>query len=61
MKDGGLTRLELGLSLLAPFVLLVIAGGLGGLAAILFLLGALGGLGLAAAVFGADSRDGGDW
>ena len=53
--------MELGLSLLAPFVLLVIAGGLGGLAAVVFLLGALGGLGLAAAVFGADSRDGGDW
>ena len=61
MNGGGSTSLEIGLSLVGPFALLGIAGSFGGLAAILFLLGALGGLGLAAAVFGADSRDGGDW
>ncbi|MGZ5298553.1 MAG: hypothetical protein ACXWDU_02650 [Actinomycetota bacterium] len=61
MRNGGLTRLELGLSLLGPFVLLAVAGSLGGLAAIVFLVGAMGGLGIAAAAFGADSRDGADW
>jgi hypothetical protein len=61
MNGGGLTRLELALSLMGPFVLLAIAGTLGGLAAVVLLLGALGGLGIAAAAFGADSRDGADW
>jgi hypothetical protein len=61
VNHSGLTRLELGLSLVGPFVLLAIAGSMGGLAAIVFLLGALGGLGLAAVAFGADSRDGADW
>lgn len=61
MNRGGLTRFELGLSLVGPFVLIGIAGTLGGLAAVVFLLGALGGLGIAAAAFGADSRDGADW
>ena len=61
MRNAGLTRLELGLSLLGPFVFLAVARGLGGLAAFVFLVGALGGLGIAAAAFGADSRDGADW
>jgi hypothetical protein len=61
MNRGGLSRLELGLSLVGPFVLIAIAGTLGGLAAVVFLLGALGGLGIAAAAFGSDSREGGDW
>lgn len=61
MNRGGLTRVELALSLAAPFVLVAIAGSLGGLAAIVLLLVALGGLGIAASVFGADSRDGADW
>ena len=60
MNDG-LSRLELGLSLLGSFTLLIIAGSLGGVAAILFLVGAVVGLGFAAAAFGADSRDGRDW
>lgn len=57
VNDGGLTRLQLCLSLVAPFVFFAVAGSLGGLAAIVFLLGALGGLGIAAAAFGADPRD----
>ena len=61
MNGDGLTRLELFLSFAVPLALLVIAGTLGGAAAIVFLLGALGGLGFAAAAFGADSRDGNDW
>jgi hypothetical protein len=61
MRNEGLTPWELGLSVLAPFVLLVVAAELGGIAAFVFLVGALGGLGIAAAAFGADSRDGRDW
>jgi hypothetical protein len=61
MNGGGLTSLEIGLSLVGQFARLGIAGSFGGLAAILFLLGALGGLGIAAAMFGTDSRDGPEW
>lgn len=61
MNHTGLTRVQLVVSLAGPFVLLAIAGTLGGLAAIVLLLGALGGLGIAAAAFGTDSRDGADW
>lgn len=61
MKDRDLTGIELGLSLIGPFLVLVIAAGMSGWVAIALLVGVLGGLGFAAAVFGVDSRDGRDW
>ncbi len=60
MRDQGLTRIELGLSLIGPFLVLAIAAGMSGWVAIALLVGVLGGLGFAA-VFGVDSRDGRDW
>jgi len=64
MRHGGLTgltRLELGWSIVGAFALLVVAAGAGGWAAFGVLIGALAGLGLAASVWGVDSRDGRDW
>ncbi len=61
MSGGGLTKIELALSMFVPLLVLGVAAGLGGWAALALLVGALAGLGIAAAWMGQDSRDGGDW
>lgn len=61
MSCRGLTRWELTLSLLGPFVFLAVAANIGGVVSVVFLVVVLGGLGIAAAAFGVDSRDGLDW
>jgi O-antigen/teichoic acid export membrane protein len=63
MKHGGLTGLtglELAWSIVGALALLVVAAA-GGWAAFAVLIGLLAGLGLAASVWGKDSRDGRDW